>query len=171
MSRLTFSSDRVCGPSAHKQAQRNSIHRTSHQTQTVIVRLVQKFNQLQTNRPRRRPSPHSLEHTSQTLSPLSSSSNMHTLNCMLLNEINQDDDFSMSSPRIRIAIPSNSLAFWARWTLPSTHTPVISLSSRYNALQKHREMAMLNRTTNALRTRPHRPRDRFRSIFHFECTL
>ena len=50
---------------------------------------------------------------------------------------------SMCSPDIRIAIFSKSLVFWARWACPSTHTPVISLRSEYNALEKHFEMAMI----------------------------
>ena len=53
---------------------------------------------------------------------------------------------------IRIAMLCKSLAFWARWTYPSTHTPNISLRSEYNALQKHFEMVT--------------PRFRFRYISH-----
>ena len=52
---------------------------------------------------------------------------------------------SMGSSRTRIAIPSKSLLFWARWAWPSTHNPVASLKSKYNVLQKRREMAMPDR--------------------------
>ena len=59
---------------------------------------------------------------------------------------------SMDSLRIRIAIPSKSLVFWARWVCRSTHTPVISLRSKYNDPQKHREMAMPDRLYKTLRS-------------------
>ena len=59
----------------------------------------------------------------------------------------------MCSLRIRLAVPSKSLVFWARWACPSIYTPVISPRSQYNALEKPFEMAM--------------PRFRFRSTFFF----